>query len=425
MTTLDDAFMLSIDSILDFETVSEIMKSGFSRIPVYENTRDNIVTLLYIKDLAFVDPDDETPLKTLCEFYQNPCNFVYDDVTLDVMFKHFKDGNKGHMAFVHRVNNEGDGDPFYETIGLITMEDVIEELIQSEITDETDVFTDNRKKVRRKRQKEHDFTVFSEQREGNKKLHISPQLTLATFQYLSTSKLSSFFLIKVWSKFYFSTLGVDSFKTDQVSETILRRLLNQDIVRHIKCKGKDKNDPSVLIYTQGKAVDYFVLILEGRVEVQIGREGLTFESGPFTYFGIQALQPNVGVIESPSNPQQMQQQLMGSLQSLNMDALLTHKFIPDYSVKAVTDTIYIEIKRPLYMAAKRATLMERKRQTGGDTSSEPIDDEVEKLLHSLDEDDQSCHNSVPNLNGSTPKTRSKPTSKAPSPTAMIQVGILF
>lgn len=50
-------------------------------------------------------------------------------------------GNKGHMAFVHRVNSEGEGDPFYETIGLITLEDVIEELIQAEIMDETDVFS--------------------------------------------------------------------------------------------------------------------------------------------------------------------------------------------------------------------------------------------------------------------------------------------
>lgn len=189
MTHIEDAFMLSYDAVLDFETVSEIMKSGFSRIPVYEGTRTNVKKLLLIKDLALIDPDDNTPLRTLCEFYQNYCYFVFEDVTLDVVFKQFKLGQHGHMAFVRRVNNEGDGDPFYETIGLITLEDVIEEMIQAEIMDETDIYTDNRSKTKRKVQlgRKQDFTVFAERRD-NQRIRISPQLTLATFQYLSTSE---------------------------------------------------------------------------------------------------------------------------------------------------------------------------------------------------------------------------------------------
>lgn len=75
------------------------------------------------------------------------------------------------------------------------------------------------------------------------------------------------------------------------------RLLKQDVIFHIKMKDKErfKSDPMCVIYQQGKPVDYFVLILEGRVEVTVGRENLVFESGPFTYFGSQALHQNIGI----------------------------------------------------------------------------------------------------------------------------------
>lgn len=64
---------------------------GYSRVPVFENERNNIVSVLFVKELAYVDPDENTPLRTLSNFYQNPLMFVFEDTTLDNIFKEFKE----------------------------------------------------------------------------------------------------------------------------------------------------------------------------------------------------------------------------------------------------------------------------------------------------------------------------------------------
>ncbi|GBO98526.1 Metal transporter CNNM2, partial [Eumeta japonica] len=174
------------------------------------------------------------------------------------MFNQFKDGTIGHLAFVHRVNNEGDGDPFYETIGLVTLEDVIEELIQAEIVDETDVFVDNRTKVKRNRNKKQDFTVFAERRE-NQTIHISPQLTLATYQYLSTYSPSQMGSLQ--------SLNLDS-KTRQTfipDYSLLHSLHDDDRPNHIHGShsirksstgiGSNTASPSINDFSQSRSVN--------------------------------------------------------------------------------------------------------------------------------------------------------------------------
>ncbi|EGW01965.1 Metal transporter CNNM2, partial [Cricetulus griseus] len=94
MTPLRDCFMITGEAILDFNTMSEIMESGYTRIPVFEGERSNIVDLLFVKDLAFVDPDDCTPLKTITKFYNHPLHFVFNDTKLDAMLEEFKKEQK-------------------------------------------------------------------------------------------------------------------------------------------------------------------------------------------------------------------------------------------------------------------------------------------------------------------------------------------
>lgn len=56
------------------------------------------------------------------------------------MLEWFKKGTS-HLAVVIKVDDERDGDPVYEAVGIVTLEDIIEEIIQSEIVDETDVYS--------------------------------------------------------------------------------------------------------------------------------------------------------------------------------------------------------------------------------------------------------------------------------------------
>ena len=72
--------------------------------------------VLYAKDLAFVDPDDETPLKRVLNFYNRELTMVYHDTKLDELLEQFARG-KCHMAVVSRVNREGPGDPQLEVVG--------------------------------------------------------------------------------------------------------------------------------------------------------------------------------------------------------------------------------------------------------------------------------------------------------------------
>lgn len=95
LTPLEDCFMLDASAVLDFGVLASIMQSGHTRIPVYEEERSNIVDILYLKDLAFVDPEDCTPLSTITRFYNHPLHFVFNDTKLDAVLEEFKRGNVG------------------------------------------------------------------------------------------------------------------------------------------------------------------------------------------------------------------------------------------------------------------------------------------------------------------------------------------
>jgi putative hemolysin len=116
----------AVDIELDFhELMDKINKSGFSRIPVYNETIDKIEGILYIKDLlVHVDKNEDFEWQKLLR----PGFFVPENKKVDSLLKNFQD-KRVHMAIVV--------DEYGGTSGLITMEDIIEEIV-GEINDEFD-----------------------------------------------------------------------------------------------------------------------------------------------------------------------------------------------------------------------------------------------------------------------------------------------
>ncbi len=128
MTPRADMYVLDATQTLDIE---EILKTGYSRIPVFEDSIDNIIGILHVKELF--------------SYYQRACTansssdldirqimkkpyFIPESKKLDSLLQDFKQ-KKNHLAVI--VDEHGG------VSGIVTLEDVVEEIV-GEIIDETD-----------------------------------------------------------------------------------------------------------------------------------------------------------------------------------------------------------------------------------------------------------------------------------------------
>lgn len=118
-----DIFALNVEQPFH-EVVEEIMENGYSRIPVYEDNVDNITGILYIKDLLpHLQKKDFNWQALVREPYFVPENKKLDDLLADFQEQ------KNHLAIVV--------DEYGGTSGLISLEDIIEEIV-GDISDEFD-----------------------------------------------------------------------------------------------------------------------------------------------------------------------------------------------------------------------------------------------------------------------------------------------
>jgi CBS domain containing-hemolysin-like protein len=124
MTPRTDMFALPVETPLA-EAIGLIVDAGHSRIPVYESDLDNITGILYAKDL--LRGAEEQNGSSLADYQRKPY-FVPETKRLDDLLREFK-ARKVHLAVIL--------DEYGGTAGLITIEDLLEEIV-GDISDEYD-----------------------------------------------------------------------------------------------------------------------------------------------------------------------------------------------------------------------------------------------------------------------------------------------
>jgi len=124
MTARVDMLAIDVDDSWD-EIMDTIEMSSYSRIPVYEDSIDNIIGVLYLNHLlkALID-NDTVDIRELLM----PASYVYKTMKLPAVLSQLRDSQQ-HLAIVT--------DEYGGTLGVVTMEDVMEELV-GDIWDETD-----------------------------------------------------------------------------------------------------------------------------------------------------------------------------------------------------------------------------------------------------------------------------------------------
>ena len=129
MTPRADMFVLDVSQDVD---IKKILETGFSRIPVIEDSIDNIIGILHVKDLfaSFQKASESDTSLDIKQIMRKPY-FIPESKKLDSLLQDFKQ-KKNHIAIV--VDEHGG------ISGITTLEDVVEEII-GEIIDETDRMT--------------------------------------------------------------------------------------------------------------------------------------------------------------------------------------------------------------------------------------------------------------------------------------------
>lgn len=302
MTPLHEIFMLEANERLSEETIHYISEHGHSRIPVYQTHKNNIIGVLFAKDLLMINPEENTKILQLVKFYHRKCHVVPSETKLISMLKYFQTG-KSHIALVQEVQQRAHGDPVYEVKGLVTMEDVIEELIHNEIFDEYDIVATP-------------TTTAPGPGGASAKRNIGLNAKCARRVHLNANQM------KACALFLNESLPQLSVDANEVGPSLMAALTDHGQIYKVRAprdaRGLQFDDrANVWLYRAGTPSNVFTLVIAGRVEVFAGKEEISLE--------------------------------LPSWSVLGADALSNDHFTPTFSCRVVQDSTIMQITRESFL----------------------------------------------------------------------------
>lgn len=126
MTPISQVYRLKPDTVIDAAKIDEIKSQNYSRIPVFDKKLARPYGVLLMKDLVDIDFDEQS--YSVSELLHHPLKVVGSRVALDTMFRKFI-AARSHLMLVEKNDR---------IVGIITIEDLFEQLLGHEIEDEAD-----------------------------------------------------------------------------------------------------------------------------------------------------------------------------------------------------------------------------------------------------------------------------------------------
>jgi metal transporter CNNM len=135
MTPRSEVNAVDIDDTIDASMLSRLKRQGHSRFPVYDPEHDDFIGILYMKDLL----GEDLPVP-VAHVYRDKIHDIPSDSPLDTVLSRFIQ-TKSHLFLVVDDNTPHDDNQPDPAVGIITIEDVIEKILNREISDEFDPVT--------------------------------------------------------------------------------------------------------------------------------------------------------------------------------------------------------------------------------------------------------------------------------------------